>query len=211
MFDTLENWIPMGDKHRIGLHRQMHTDISPLDYMDGEVGCFPIRMARGYNGLFAGDKNLLEELRREFENSEAPDIDGRQNELIHYLEREHGMEVLPVPLNGYSQGEWMDVLLWYRPDPDMGGEPVARNVLMETARDLRCYFAGDVYVLTVEELVVYTAPNGKTIERWETVEDVDPVFDNYFDGRPDMDDLLMRLEIDPAKYGADEKELQLVN
>lgn len=216
MFDTLENWIPMGDKHRIALHRQDLVEISPLDFMDdGDVGCFPIRMARGYNGLFAGDKNLLEELRQEFENSEAPDIDGRQNELIHYLEREHGMEVLPVSLRGHSQGDWMDVLLWYKPNPELGGGSgvaVARAVLLELARDLQCYFAGDVYQLVVEELITYTAPNGNTIERWETVEDVDPVWDNYFDGRPDTDDLLMRLEIDPADYGVtDESKLELVN
>lgn len=210
-----ENYIPMGDKHRIAIHLQLHTEISPFDFLDGEVGCFPIRMARGYNGLFAGGKNLLEELKQEFENSEAPDIDGRQNELIHYLEREHGMEVLPVSLRGHSQSEWMDVLLWHEPNTELfggSGVVIAREVLKELARDLNCYFAGDVYELTVEELITYTAPNGKTIDRWETVENVDPVWDNYFDGLPNIYDVLMRLEIDPADYGVDdESKLELVN
>lgn len=210
MFDTLENWIPLGQMHRIALHRQETPAENPLEW--GEVGCFPIRVARGYNGFFSGDKNLLEELRREFENSEANTVEDRQNELIHYLEREYGMTVLPVSLTGYSQGEWMDVLLWTKPDADFGGEPVARNVLSHTARDLMSYFRGDVYVLAVEELVTYYGPNGKTIERWETSEDVDPVTDNYFDSRPEIEDVLNRLEIDPAAYGiTDESKLELVN
>lgn len=213
MHNTLENWIPLGDKHRIALHRD-ETPIpeNPVDEMEGEVGCFPVRMARGYNGVFA-DTDVCDELKELARETEATNYRDLENEMVDYLEKK-GLEVMTVSLTGYSQGEWMDVLLWTSRDKygTEDNSAVARSLLSHVARDLGCWFRGDVYVLAVEELVVYTAPNGATIERWEIVDNVDPVYQNYFDSRPELDDILNRLEIDPANYGVtDESLLQLQN
>lgn len=216
MFDTLENWVPLGEKHRIALHRS-ETPVfeNPIETLGGEVGCFPVRTARGLNGVF-GDLETCDELMQISKDALLKadyDTDTPTEDLIKHLEGK-GLEVLPVDLRGYSQGEWMDVLLWTSRDKygleDNG--PVARNFLEHVSSDLGCWFRGDVYTLAVEELVTYHGPNGKTIVRWETVENVDPVYENYFDGRPEMEDLLNRLEIDPADYGVtDESLLQLQN
>jgi len=217
MHNTLENWIPLGDKHRIALHRdEMPMPSNPIDDLEGQVGCFPVRTARNLNGVF-GDLYTCDELMnlsKEALYKADYDTDNLTDDLIKYLEGK-GLEVLPVKLRGYSQSEWMDVLLWTFPDEygtEEEAQALARNVLSYVARDLGCWFRGDIYTLGVEELIIYTAPNGKTIERWETVSDVDTVYTNYFDSRPEIDDILNRLEIDPADYGVtDESLLQLQN
>lgn len=210
MFDTLENWIPMGDKHRIALHRQEFASDNPLTAYYDHVGCWTVNQARGLNPIHVNvDDNVQETIRRVTEETESNNYRDLTNEIVDELERIHGLVVLPLSLQGYSQGEWMEVVLFTK--PTIAPETVARNTLDHVRQDFTAWFRGDVYGLAVEELITYTAPNGKTIDRWETVEDVDPVWDNYFYERPEISDLLDRLEIDPAKYGADEKELQLVN
>ena len=207
----LDNWIDLNQMARIAIYRD-ETPVfeNPLEEMGGEVGCFPVRTARGLNGVFA-DLEVCDEL---MELSKAAlqkaefDYDSLTDEMVEYLSGK-GYEVLPVNLRGYSQGEWMDVILWTKKDL-YNGEAVARNVLDHTARDLGCYFRGDVYVVAVEELVTYYGPDDKTIQQWETVDHIDPVFGNYFDERPGIEDLLMRLEFDLTEFGiTDESKLEL--
>jgi len=210
MFDTLENWIPMGEKHRIALHRQEFASDNPLTAYYDHVGCWTVNQARGLNPIHVNvDDNVQETILRVTEETESNNYRDLTNEIVDELERIHGLIVLPLSLQGYSQGEWMEVVLFTRPSVT---RMAALNSLEHIRQDFTAWFRGDVYGLAVEELITYTAPNGKTIDRWETVENVDPVWDNYFYERPEIDDLLMRLEIDPADYGVtDESKLELVN
>lgn len=208
--DTLENYVPLGDKHRIALHRQESESENPLTAYYDHVGCWTVAEGRGLNPVHVNvDDNVQETIRRVTDETESNNYRDLTNEIVHDLERIHGLVVLPVSLQGYSQSDWMEVVLFTK--PTVGPQSIARNTLDHIRQDLTAWFRGDVYIIALEELITYTAPNGKTITRWETVEDVDSVWDNYFYERPEIDDLLDRLEIDPAKYGADEKELQLVN
>jgi len=207
----LDNWIPLNQAARIAIyHDETPVFENPLEQMGGEVGCFPVRTARNLNGVFA-DLPVCDEL---MELSKAAlykadyDTDNLTAEMVEYLSGK-GYEVLTVNLRGYSQSEWMDVILWTKKDL-YNGETTARSVLDYTARDLGCWFRGDVYAIAVEELVTYYGPNDKTIEQWETVEHIDPVFGNYFDERPGIEDLLTRLEIDLTEFGiTDESKLEL--
>lgn len=70
-----------------------------------------------------------------------------------------------VSLQGYSQSEWAEVVVFT--DPDRGPRELTGFI-----EEFRAWFRGDVYVVAWEELVVYTAPNGQSIERWEPVEAV---------------------------------------
>jgi len=213
MFDTLENWIPMGKKHRIALHRQEFASENPLTEYYDEVGAWSVSQARGFNPMRVNvDDNVGETIRRVTEETEADNYRDLTNEIVHELEKIHGLVVLPVSLQGYSQGDWMEVVLFMKPTAPSGYSPNStRAVLDHVRQDLTAWFRGDVYGLAVEELITYTAPNGKTIDRWEPVEDVDPVWDNYFYERPAVEELLDRLEIDPAEYGADVRLMELMN
>ncbi len=67
-----------------------------------------------------------------------------------------------VQLQGYSQGEWAEVVVYTKEDFDLAG----------TAYALNEWFKGDVYTIALEELEVYTSPSGNTIERWEIIDSV---------------------------------------
>jgi hypothetical protein len=208
--DTLENWIPLGETHRIAVRRQETEAVNPIAEYYENVGCWTVTQARNLNPINLNiDDNVRETIDRVYEETEAQRHADLQNELIHELEKIHGLIVIPVSLRGYSQGEWMDVLLFTK--PESGLYESGRHGLDLIRDDLEAWFRGDVYILSVEEMVVYTAPNGKTITRWETVEDVDPVWDNYFSNRPAVEDLLDRLSINPIEYGADRHVMELMN
>ena len=208
--DTVENWVPLGEKHRIALHRQEYASENPITAYYDHIGCWTVTQARGLNPIHVNvDDNVQETIRRVTDETESNNYRDLTNEIVHELERIHGLVVLPVSLQGYSQGEWMEVVLFVKPGNELGG--VVENVLDHIRQDLTAWFRGDVYIITLEELITYTAPNGKTITRWEGVDDVAASWDNYFYERPAVEDLLDRLEIDVAEYGADEKALELVN
>ena len=208
--DTLENWVPLGEKHRIALHRQEYASENPITAYYDHIGCWTVNQARGLNPIHVNvDDNVQETIRRVTDETESNNHRDLTNEIVHELERIHGLVVLPVSLQGYSQGEWMEVILFVKP----GNEPgmVAESILDHIRQDFTAWFRGDVYIIALEELITYTAPNGKTITRWEGVDEVAASWDNYFYERPTVDTLLERLEIEPAKYGADERVLELVN
>jgi len=210
--DTPENSIQLNNFFRIAMRREDGQDLNPVQEQQGDVGAWTIRSARGYNGIFAVDGDIEEGIRDVVEITESSTYADLQNEIVHYLERKHGLTVMSARLRGHSQSEWMDTLLWMKPRPELGGQPAALEMLDNTRRDLQCWFAGDVYTLTVEELVEYHGPNGKTIERWETVDTTDAVHGNYFDaGYPTIADVLSRLDINPEDYGTNENIMELAH
>jgi hypothetical protein len=212
MSDTPENWIQLNSFFRIAMRLEDGQDVNPVQEQEGHIGAWTIRSARGYNGIFAVDGDIEEGIKNVVEITESSTYVDLQNEIVHYLEREHGLTVMSARLRGHSQSEWMDTILWTKSDPELGGEPAALAQLNGTRQELQCWFAGDVYSLTVEELVTYHGPDGKTIERWETAETVDAVHGNYFDaGYATISDVLDRLEINPEDYGTNEKALELAN
>lgn len=72
-----------------------------------------------------------------------------------------GYKTAVVTLQGYSQGEWADAVIFTKEEIDFGG--LVENV--------RTWWRGDVYDLFVQYRKIYTATDGATIERWEDVED----------------------------------------
>lgn len=210
MFDSPENWIPMGEKYRIALYRQETESENPLEQYYDMTSCWTVNQARGYNGIFSAVDDASEELiRRVTDETESNNYADLQNEIVHALEREFDFLVMPVSLRGYSQGEWMDVILFEERD---GGRPedVQRAAIDRVRHDLECWFRGDVYIIALEELITYTAPNGKTILRWEIVDGVGASWDNYFSEPPAVEDLLDRLDVEPAEYGADIGMMELM-
>ena len=80
-----------------------------------------------------------------------------------------------LSLQGYSQGEWAYVLLYWREDylQDPSG----------LIQELQAWWRGDVYWIALEKLETYTSATGNTIERWELVDSLSQVIihdDNPF-------------------------------
>lgn len=72
-----------------------------------------------------------------------------------------GMKYQFVSLQGYSQGEWAEVVIYTDQDYD----------LTASAEALDTWFKGDIFTVCLEKLHTYTEDStGQTIQRWE-VED----------------------------------------
>ena len=78
-----------------------------------------------------------------------------------------GIAFKRVSLRGYSQGEWAEVIV-YNSAPEDPAEWLEDPAAFD---DLRRWFAGDIYRVDLQKLVIYTAPNGNTLEVWETQDD----------------------------------------
>jgi hypothetical protein len=70
-----------------------------------------------------------------------------------------GMNYQFVSLRGYSQGDWAEVVIYA--DGDTIGN------LNGAADELRAWFRGDIFNITLETLKTYTAPDGESLARWE--------------------------------------------
>jgi hypothetical protein len=70
-----------------------------------------------------------------------------------------GMNYQFVSLRGYSQGDWAEVVIY------ADGETIGN--LNGAADELRAWFRGDIFNITLETLKTYTAPDGETLARWE--------------------------------------------
>lgn len=69
-----------------------------------------------------------------------------------------GMKYQFVSLQGYSQGEWADVVIYTDQDYD----------LTASAEALDTWFKGDIFTVCLEKLHTYTElSTGQTIQRWE--------------------------------------------
>jgi hypothetical protein len=87
--------------------------------------------------------------------------------ITKHLERA-GLDCHFLQLVGSSQSEWADIVIYATAGDITEWGPIAREV--------KAWFAGEVYTLTLEERITYTAPNGNTLDRWELVDSVGSVY-----------------------------------
>lgn len=89
---------------------------------------------------------------------------GDANEaMLKHLTRA-GYLAKEIALRGYSQSEWLDALIWTTLTDG------AEQALEAFEDELKSWFRDGFYNVALEKRVVYTAPDGRTLEQWE-VED----------------------------------------
>ena len=91
-------------------------------------------------------------------------IDAREDDELaatKHLARK-GFECQFLALRGSSQGEWHDVVIYW---------PKSCNY-RDTWEELREWYRGMVYDVSLEELVSYYGSNGRHMEIWETTESI---------------------------------------
>lgn len=143
-----------------------YIDTSQIDLCDivGDgVGVYTISNARWYNAITQGPlTDDLNRLSRARDNYDWDD-DRFQRAIELYLTM-RGMNHQFLTLQGYSQGEWHEVVVYGDFD------------LKDMIKAMRDWYRGDVYVITLETLHVYTEEaTGQTIERWEIEESIGAV------------------------------------
>lgn len=66
-----------------------------------------------------------------------------------------------IELQGYSQWEWADVVIWTTLQQDQ------QAALDSFYDELTAWFRDGFHNVALEKRVVYTAPDGRTLEQWE--------------------------------------------
>lgn len=127
---------------------------SPDFIVGDELGIYTLRPNRRYS-FDQGDYNdQLRHLNDRVNHNQAESAIGKYLALA-------GMNYQFVSLQGYSQGEWAEVVIYTDQDYD----------LTASAEALDTWFKGDIFTVCLEKLHTYTEHStGQTIERWE-VED----------------------------------------
>jgi len=130
------------------------SDSYSLDYVVGdELGVYTLRPNNRYRfdqGDYTTQLNYL---------NDRVSRDQQESAIGKYLALA-GMNYKFISLQGYSQGEWADVVIYTKEDYD----------LKSSAEALDTWFKGDIFTVCLEKLETYTSSSGNTIERWE-VED----------------------------------------
>lgn len=90
-----------------------------------------------------------------------------QTAISKHLER-NGLECHFLQLVGCSQSEWADIVIYAKAGEITDWAPIAREV--------KAWYAGEVYTLALEQKVIYTSILGNTIEQWELIDSVGEVY-----------------------------------
>lgn len=127
---------------------------SPDFIVGDELGIYTMRPNHRYSFDQGDYTDQLGQLNDRFNYDQAESAIGKYLTLA-------GMKYQFVSLQGYSQGEWADVVIYTDEDYD----------LTASAEALDTWFKGDIFTVCLEKLHTYTElSTGQTIQRWE-VED----------------------------------------
>jgi hypothetical protein len=156
MIDSGIDPVVINDTTRVKAYQD--EDSYTLDYIVGdELGVYFMRPYGNYSHHNQGD--LTSEL-----GYLIGKVDRHQEEsaLGKYLALA-GMKYKFVSLQGYSQSDWAEAVIYTNEDYHLDS----------SAEALATWFRGDIYTVCLEKLETYTSPFGdKTIERWEVQDSI---------------------------------------
>jgi hypothetical protein len=165
-----ETVIELTETSRVAAYVDDYPIDGPFDW-----GTLFVQTLRHANGMaeLTSDDGHREPIKEILHNNPFTSFDGysreqldKRNEwerdaITKHLTRA-GLECRFVELRGYSQGEWLDGVIYASPDyiGDWAG----------IIAEVQAWYRGDVYTIALEELITYKAANGNLITQWESVD-----------------------------------------
>lgn len=150
------------DNTRIAVYPDYQVEC-PTEYWGNDIGIFTVSQARDLSPLSVE----LDDINLRLANIQynSSDFSGALDKLFRRAE----MNYRVLHLQGYSQGEWLEAIIYGTVDDD---------VLASTGRELDQWFKGDVYTLSLETLVTYAsvADTSDTHTHWQAEESVSGVY-----------------------------------
>lgn len=145
-----------------------YPDHDPFDYLKDyewdNWGLFTIAINRGYRPLGLDTFGLNDQLTRVAEWHQHSWNDNQLETALSKTITRAGYSHIYLNLNGYSQGDWAYVVLYYKEEwlTDPSG----------LINELEAWFRGDVYTIALERLETYTSQYGNTKTEWEMVDNI---------------------------------------
>lgn len=135
-----------------------NSQVALEDIIGDIVSYQTLDIARGYYPITTNDEHAPE-IAEIVEQDKRGNITDLEAAISTHLERA-GMAVKFVSLRGYSQGEWADIVIYAPQDYSID--------LDGCADDIKAWFRGDIFTLTIDKLKTYTAQDGETVAKWIT-------------------------------------------
>lgn len=173
MTDILHT-VMFGERDRVRVTIDDDSHECPVEWNPTDCGMLTVRKNRDYSTLSFGDEADAAAQRMQFADEYSTD-DEPMHAAMRYLNRQ-GYSVDYCSLTGYSQGDWMDVIIWTR-DADY------RKSLVD---DVQMWFRGDIYALVHEQAVDYVRITNKDatspdLTEWEPIDGLGGVYMNNLD------------------------------
>jgi len=166
----------INDNTRIAVYPDYQVEC-PTEYWGNDIGIFTMSMAGGLSPLSVEIDDINLRLANIQYNS--PDFSAAIDKLF----RRADMNYRVLHLQGYSQGEWLEAIIYGTVDDD---------VLASTGRELDQWFKGDIYMLALETQQTYVNVNDPEDTRVEWVMQ-DSVSNVYIDAYA-YDDVIAEAE-----------------
>lgn len=130
-------------------------------------GIQTLGIARGYNNVSTNDggAEIVERITDSINYYSHPrDYRELQERALTLVAHKAGLAVEFVTLQGYSQGEWANVVVYCPLDE--------AEYLKYRIEDLKKWWRGDIFTLVHEKRTVYTSPSGDTLDVWDTEDSI---------------------------------------
>jgi hypothetical protein len=129
------------------------------DFVGDELGIFTLHKDRSLSNIEQGEHSAaLHELMDRVNRHQEESAIGKYLSL-------HNLHYRFVSLQGYSQSDWAEVVIYA---DDLSA--------LYSEDNLKSWFRGDVYYLSHEKLVTFTSPDSdRTIDSWETIDSIGAV------------------------------------
>jgi hypothetical protein len=163
--------INMNYRERVCAYPDM-TTYSLEDVIGEEYGVVVLDGPRGMTGTYGNIHHMEDAIRGLADNFYRGSSDGwwdRRNRAIHLYLNLSGFDSVIHTLQGHSQGEWCEIVLFRKRDVDWH---ISDYNIVDTIPYVNAWFAGDIYSLIHEKLETFANINDPddTIERWSEID-----------------------------------------
>lgn len=127
-------------------------------------GLYTIAINKQYNPLALDTFGINDKLNRIIDWHQHTWNDNRLETALSKSIERAGYKHIYLQLNGYSQGDWAYVVLYYKEEWLVNPTGLIG--------ELEAWFRGDVYTIALERRETYVSQHGNTKEDWDVIESV---------------------------------------
>lgn len=155
-------------RERVCAYPDMTTYILE-EVIGDEYGVIVLDGARGLSATYGDTHHMEDAIRGLADNFYRGSSNGwwdKRNRAIHLYLNLYGFDSVIHTLQGHSQGEWAEVVIFRKRYPNETGS------IVDVVKYVNAWFAGDIYSVIHEKLETYANIDNAedTVEKWNEVD-----------------------------------------
>ena len=163
--------IQIGNRERVCAYPDM-SSYTLEDIIGEEYGVIVLEGARGLSATYGNSHHMEEAIRGLADKFYRGSSNGwwdKRNRAIHLYLNLSGFDSVIHTLQGHSQGDWAEVVLFHKRAVDWH---ITDYNIVDTVPYVNAWFAGDIYSIVHEKLINYINPEDPedTIDQWREID-----------------------------------------